>query len=59
MFVLIVSPPFILMIYSLSQVQRPDALPSASLDMYLLRKFAAFLKKQKKLRSDMVKNMSL
>lgn len=36
------------------KVQRPDALESASLDMYILRKLAAYLKKRYKLRSDLV-----
>jgi predicted unusual protein kinase regulating ubiquinone biosynthesis (AarF/ABC1/UbiB family) len=36
------------------KVQRPDALESASLDMYLLRKLAAFAKKKYKLQSDLV-----
>lgn len=36
------------------KVQRPDAIDLAPLDMYILRKIAAFVKKNKKLRSDLV-----
>lgn len=36
------------------KVQRPDAIEYAALDMYILRKGAAFLKKRFKLRSDLV-----
>ena len=36
------------------KVQRPDAIEYASLDMYILRKGAALLKKRFKLRSDLV-----
>jgi predicted unusual protein kinase regulating ubiquinone biosynthesis (AarF/ABC1/UbiB family) len=35
-------------------VQRPDAIEYAALDMFILRKGAAFLKKRFKLRSDLV-----
>ena len=35
-------------------VQRPDALSSAALDMYILRKLAAYIKKAKKFRTDLV-----
>ena len=36
------------------KVQRPEALSSAALDMFILRKFAAFIKSWKKFRSDLV-----
>jgi hypothetical protein len=36
------------------KVQRPDALKMAALDMYILRKLAHYIKKQKKLRSNLV-----
>jgi predicted unusual protein kinase regulating ubiquinone biosynthesis (AarF/ABC1/UbiB family) len=36
------------------KVQRPDALCSAALDMYLLRKLAAYAKQRYKLKSDLV-----
>ncbi|CAM9926003.1 unnamed protein product [Ascophyllum nodosum] len=36
------------------KVQRPDAFRSAAVDMYLLRRFARWFKRVKKLRSDMV-----
>ena len=36
------------------KVQRPDAIENAALDMFILRKGAAFLKKRFKLRSDLV-----
>lgn len=36
------------------KVQRPDAIASAALDMYILRRIAAFVKSYKKLRSDLV-----
>jgi len=35
------------------KVQRPDALQTAPIDMYLLRNMAAFIKKRKKLRTDL------
>ena len=35
-------------------MQRPDALSSAALDMYILRKLAAYIKKAKKFRTDLV-----
>lgn len=36
------------------KVQRPDALESAPIDMYILRTVAGFIRKQKKLRTDLV-----
>jgi predicted unusual protein kinase regulating ubiquinone biosynthesis (AarF/ABC1/UbiB family) len=36
------------------KVQRPNALSSAAIDMFILRKLAAVVKKWKKLRSDLV-----
>ena len=36
------------------KVQRPDALQSAPIDMFILRSIAAIVKKQKKLRSNLV-----
>ena len=37
------------------KVQRPDAIKTAPLDMYIIRNLAKFLKKRYKLRSDLVK----
>ena len=37
------------------KVQRPDALQTAPVDMYILRRLAAYLRQKKKLRSDLVK----
>eukprot|EP01041_Mallomonas_annulata_P013674 gene13674-29073_t len=36
------------------KVQRPDALETSGIDMYILRRIAAYLKKEKKIRSDLV-----
>lgn len=36
------------------KVQRPDAVQTSAIDMYILRKAAAFIKKQKNLRTDTV-----